>query len=77
MGDTLWMPQLSPMKCNGCGECIARCPTGALGWQNAKAALLHPERCIYCATCEDICPTGAIALPYLVLKVARSEMGES
>lgn len=76
MGDTAWMPQLSAAKCNGCGACIAQCPTGALGWLHGKAALLDAERCIYCATCEAICPTDAIALPYLVLKAADSEEGE-
>ncbi len=76
MGDTVWMPQLTVTKCSGCGECIAHCPTEALGWLHGKAALLYPERCSYCATCEATCPTDAIALPYLVLKAAHSEKGE-
>lgn len=76
MGETVWIPQLSTKKCSGCGECIAHCPTGALGWLHGKAVLLHPERCAYCATCESICPTGAIALPYLVLRASRPEKEE-
>ncbi len=77
MSDSQWMPQIALSACNGCGECIAKCPTGALGWQTGKAALLHPERCIYCATCETICPVNAIALPYLVLKLDRSNGGNT
>lgn len=77
MSDSQWMPQLSTTACTGCGECIAHCPTDALGWQQGKAALLYPERCIYCAHCESICPTGAIALPYLVLKAPKSKKRES
>ncbi|MBE2183298.1 MAG: 4Fe-4S binding protein [Anaerolineae bacterium] len=63
------MPRINTRLCSGCGECIAQCPTAALGWKDGKAALLHPDKCIYCVACEDVCPVGAIELPYLVLKV--------
>jgi ferredoxin len=62
------MPRIDTARCNGSGECIAHCPTDALGWQNGKAALTAPEKCIYCAVCESICPASAIELPYLVVK---------
>jgi NAD-dependent dihydropyrimidine dehydrogenase PreA subunit len=62
------MPRIAQAICNGCGECIVHCPTGALGWQEGKAVLLQPDKCIYCATCETLCPVSAIELPYLVLK---------
>ena len=68
MTDTEWMPIIDRDRCNGCGACISDCPTGALGWQDGKAALLYPALCIYRATCEEICPQGAITLPYLVCK---------
>jgi len=74
---SLWMPQIAAARCTGCGDCIAACPTGALGWQAHKAAIVNPEKCIYCATCESICPVGAIELPYLVLKPpATSAQGD-
>lgn len=76
MGETQWMPRIAQAVCNGCGACIAQCPTGALGWQSGKAALLHPDQCSYCAACESICPVNAIALPYLVVNTSVSPMGE-
>lgn len=63
-----WLPRISAALCNGCGECIARCPTAALGSQAGKAALLRPEACTYCAACEAVCPVNAIELPYLICK---------
>lgn len=77
MSDLQWMPQIAASKCNGCGDCIAKCPTGALGWQSGKATLLYPDRCIYCAMCETICPVNAIELPYLVLKLDSFKRGNS
>lgn len=66
-----FMPAIEAEKCTACGECIARCPTGALGWQDGKAALILPGRCTYCAACEDVCPTGAIELPYLIVRATE------
>jgi ferredoxin len=63
-----WMPLIDRIACTGCGDCIAVCPTGALGWQGGKAALTHPQLCTYCAACENICQVGAIELPYLIVK---------
>lgn len=77
MDDLTWMPRIDQSLCNGCGACVAQCPTGALGWQHGKAALVQPHQCIYCATCEAICPVSAIELPYLVIKVDTSLKGES
>lgn len=68
-----WLPRIDSHRCNGCGDCITQCPTGALGWHNGKAALLQPNVCIYCATCESICPVQAIELPYLIARLSRGE----
>lgn len=70
---TPWLPSINRDLCTGCGECVSRCPTSALGRQAEKAALVHPNRCTYCAVCEDICPVGAIELPYLILKYEQRE----
>ena len=63
-----WYPQINAMRCTGCGDCIAQCPSNALGWKSEKASLVHPDRYAYCATCEDLCPSNAVELPYLVMK---------
>ena len=60
-------PEIDPAKCNGCGLCVERCPTGALAMQGALAVIARLDLCSYCATCEDICPTEAIGLPYQII----------
>lgn len=67
-----WLPLINSQRCTGCGECIARCPTGALGWVGGKAGLVRPDACTYEAVCEAICPTGAIELPYLITMARAS-----
>lgn len=71
------MPHIDSDLCNGCGACIFRCPTGALGWQSGKAALVKPHLCLYCAACEAICPVDAIELPYLITFVRKDEAHEN
>ena len=66
MEERHWLPRRDRSLCTGCGDCITRCPTGALGQLEGKAVLVHPEVCTYCAECEDLCPVNAIALPYLI-----------
>ena len=60
-------PEIDVAKCNGCGLCVERCPTGALVMRGALAVIAWPDLCSYCATCEDICPTEAIGLPYVIV----------
>ncbi len=68
-----WMPRIDRQKCIGCGDCIAACPTNALGRVAGKAALVRPSACTYCIACEPICPTDAIELPFLILTLATQE----
>jgi Ni,Fe-hydrogenase III small subunit/NAD-dependent dihydropyrimidine dehydrogenase PreA subunit len=47
-------------KClDGCRECAAVCPTGAIIPVDGSIAL-DLGRCIFCADCVKTCPTGAI-----------------
>ena len=46
-------------RCNGCGECIAVCPTGALYLVDAKATV-EGALCSDCEACIAACPTNAI-----------------
>ena len=65
------LPEIDASACNGCGECLPACDTGALAVINQKAVLARPDQCEYDAACEPACPTGAIALPYTVVLKAR------
>jgi ferredoxin len=75
MGAQPFQPRIHADLCTGCGACVPLCPTGALGWRDAKAALLYPQLCTYCAACEEICAPNAIELPYLVVKSAALRRG--
>ncbi|WP_414470283.1 4Fe-4S binding protein [Methanobacterium sp. ACI-7] len=46
---------LSTKKCEGTGECIKECPTGAIRLIEGKAF-----SCITCGACADACPNRAI-----------------
>ena len=67
------MPKIDLAKCNGCGVCVERCPTGALAMQDGRVSMARPDVCSYCATCEDVCPTEAIALPYQIVLAPQGQ----
>jgi aryl-alcohol dehydrogenase-like predicted oxidoreductase len=41
--------------CDGCGQCVAVCPQGALGLAGGKAAVDH-RLCVLCGYCAASCP---------------------
>lgn len=45
--------------CNGCGQCIQRCPSGALGLTGGKAAA-DENLCVLCGYCGSVCPDFCI-----------------
>ena len=49
-------------KCIGCGECVQRCPQGALGISSSNAIVLDATKCIVCGKCVDICCANAIEM---------------
>ena len=61
------IPQIDPIKCNGCGRCIEVCPAQVLQLQQGKAIVVWPDQCTYCMACEESCPTHAIALPFEIV----------
>jgi thioredoxin reductase (NADPH) len=65
------MPEIDVSACNACGDCVAKCPTGAVGMVAGKAALVKPEECRYCTDCEAICPVRAIRCPFVIVLVSQ------
>jgi heterodisulfide reductase subunit A len=51
--------------CNGCGDCVAACPFGAIsmsGINGTSLATVVAAGCKGCGACTPVCPTGAIDL---------------
>ena len=49
---------LDSAKCNGCVNCMKKCPTEAIRVRGGKAAIMY-ERCIGCGECVRACPNNA------------------
>jgi MinD superfamily P-loop ATPase len=58
------LPSLDDGRCDGCGQCVIRCPEGALVMVGRRPQALPEATCSYCGLCEEVCPNGAIALAY-------------
>lgn len=46
------------VRCIGCGECISRCPQGAIV-QQPEGLRTDRVRCQACGQCVEVCPAGA------------------
>jgi len=55
----LWIYQVDPYICNGCGRCIPYCTTGALTMAGGNA-VIDPALCNGCGDCVPPCIRGAI-----------------
>ncbi len=52
--------RINEEKCTGCGDCIPRCPEGALQVIDGKARLISDLFCDGLGACIGTCPQGAI-----------------
>ena len=48
--------------CTACGECVPRCPFGALHGRPREEVRLDRQACWGCGTCRATCAQGALAL---------------
>jgi len=63
-GEILSSPEVARVdstKCDGCGVCIAICPTKAIE-KTDRGVRVNPISCIGCGLCVPQCPTGALDL---------------
>lgn len=52
---------IDPDECIACGECVRKCPTGAVPKSPGK---VDSGRCIACMGCVNNCPTGAMRVDF-------------
>lgn len=59
----MYVVEIDEDKCNGCGECVAVCPSEMFGLRDGKAFVKgEPDDCAGCLSCQEACPTGAITV---------------
>jgi NADH-quinone oxidoreductase subunit F len=52
-------PFVSPALCDGCGQCRAVCPNGAIAGGEGMIHVINTEKCRRCLQCLAACPKGA------------------
>lgn len=56
----MYIIEVNPELCNGCGSCVEACPMAVLVLAEEKAKAERPEDCMYCQLCEVDCRNQAI-----------------
>ncbi len=62
-----WLGRWAPYRrrvsedCNGCGECVGRCPTGAI---HEGGVTIDRSECIVCLGCVRACPEHAVSFGF-------------
>ncbi len=71
-----WIYVVDKGKCNGCGNCLAHCPQGALTMMGPDA-YIDPELCDGCGNCVHFCPRDAIFQEWYTGIEEEESVGES
>ena len=66
------IPEIDPAKCDGCGDCIEQCASGAFTLVNGKVTIVRSEDCDYCTDCETSCSSGAIRCAFEIILEVES-----
>jgi NADH-quinone oxidoreductase subunit F len=56
----LFLYEIDPEACKGCGICLKNCPVDAISGERREPHLIHQETCTKCGTCIEKCPFDAI-----------------
>ena len=51
--------------CTSCGDCVQRCPIGAITEESDGTPIFNREKCFGCGQCALICPVDAIEMEKL------------
>ncbi|MGD9096810.1 MAG: hypothetical protein PVF97_01915 [Desulfobacterales bacterium] len=62
LAPSIYCAGVNPKICRGCGECLSRCPMGAIALSAAGVAVIAPGACLGCGLCATICEAAAIDL---------------
>jgi Ni,Fe-hydrogenase III small subunit/ferredoxin len=56
-------PVIDATRCNCCGECVKRCPSGAmLPMESSEKIGINLDECIFCVLCEEVCQQKAVTI---------------
>jgi uncharacterized protein (DUF362 family)/ferredoxin len=60
-------PIIASKVCVGCGDCVQRCPVGAIGTTPNNAFRIDLGACADCGCCLKVCEASAITIDYVGL----------
>jgi len=55
----VWIRPTFGPTCEGCGQCVKKCPVQALTLVD-KRPVLDEDKCIECLCCHELCPRDAV-----------------